>query len=206
MKYRLSPLALIAALCWTNAALAEDLDAATMAALYGDSAETTSSEATSTEETAYTEDTSSAEDGAAVYDLGQAVVTASGFTQDLREAPASMSIVSADTIKEAPARDIGDIVANLPGIEISKSKTGSSNIMIRGFSSDYTLYMIDGKRQNSSTGFVKNGFDPNFGFTPPTSMIERVEVIRGPASTLYGSDAVGGVVNVITKKHPDELT
>ena len=230
MKYRLSPLALIAALCWTNAALAADLDAATMAALYGDSAETTNTAATAEDSSAadatteYTEDSTSAEDGAhaedcahaedsahaeddvAVYDLGQAVVTASGFTQDLREAPASMSIVSADTIKEAPARDIGDIVANLPGIEISKSKSGNSNIMIRGFSSDYTLYMIDGKRQNSSTGFVKNGFDPNFGFTPPTSMIERVEVIRGPASTLYGSDAVGGVVNVITKKHPDELT
>lgn len=223
MKYRLSPLALIAALCWTNAAVAEDLDAATMAALYGDSVETTSNatyneEAASDEDSisaedsihaedgAHVEDGASTEDGAAVYDLGQAVVTASGFTQDLREAPASMSIISADSIKEAPARDIGDIVANLPGIEISKSKTGNSNIMIRGFSSDYTLYMIDGKRQNSSTGFVKNGFNPNFGFTPPTSMIERVEVIRGPASTLYGSDAVGGVVNVITKKHPDELT
>ena len=156
MKYRLSPLALIAALCWTNAALAADLDAATMAALYGDSAETTNTAATAEDSSAadatteYTEDSTSAEDGAhaedsahaeddvAVYDLGQAVVTASGFTQDLREAPASMSIVSADTIKEAPARDIGDIVANLPGIEISKSKTGNSNIMIRGFSSDYT--------------------------------------------------------------------
>ena len=211
MKYRLSPLALFAALCWIQAPLAQELDAATLAALYGDSSEQISTnELSSTEPSAEDSAETSAEDSAAdsgaVYDLGQAVVTASGFTQDLREAPASMSIVSADTIKEAPARDIGDIVANLPGIEISKSKTGNSNIMIRGFSSDYTLYMVDGKRQNSSTGYVKNGFDPNFGFTPPAAMIERVEVIRGPASTLYGSDAVGGVVNVITKKHPDELT
>ena len=201
MKYRLSPLALIAALCWTNAAVAEDLDAATMAALYGDSVETTSAEdSIHAEDGAHVEDGASTEDGAAVYDLGQAVVTASGFTQDLREAPASMSIISADSIKEAPARDIGDIVANLPGIEISKSKTGNSNIMIRGFSSDYTLYMIDGKRQNSSTAFVKNGFNPNFGFTPPTSMIERVEVIRGGGSALFGANAIGGVVNIITRE------
>lgn len=215
-KTHLKPLALALALVWAAPTLAqEDLDEATLAALYGSDPATTAATdaaadvatdaaATDAEEISAVEDSGSESD--AVYDLGQAVVTASGYTQDLRAAPASMSIVSSEEIREAPARDIGDIVANLPGIEISKSKTGTSNIMIRGFSSDYTLYMIDGKRQNSSTGYVKNGFDPNFGFTPPTSMIERVEVIRGPASTLYGSDAVGGVVNVITKKHPDKLT
>lgn len=147
-----------------------------------------------------------AQDGDAVYDLGQSVVTAAGFAQDLREAPASMSVITAEEISEAPARDLGDIVADLPGVEISKSKTGGSQVMIRGFSSDYTLYMVDGKRQNSSVAFIKNGFDPNFGYTPPSSMIERVEVIRGPASTLYGSDAIGGAINVITKRHPERIT
>ena len=212
--YRIAPLALMVALCWAQTSAAEDMDEATWAALYGDDAASTPALEAATNGAAA--DGAADIDGSAdsddaisedsVYDLGQAVVTASGFSQDLREAPASMSIVTADDIKESAARDIGDIVANLPGIEISKSKMGNSNIMIRGFSSDYTLYMVDGKRQNSSSSYVKNGFDPNFGFTPPTSMIERVEVIRGPASTLYGSDAVGGVVNVITKKHPEKLT
>ena len=141
-----------------------------------------------------------------VYDLGRTVVSASGFAQDLREAPASMSIVTGDEVRSIAARDIGDMVAGLPGIEISKSKTGNSNVMIRGFGSDYTAFLIDGKRQNSSSAFIKNGFDPNFGYTPPASMIERIEVIRGPASTLYGSDAVGGVVNIITKSHPENLS
>lgn len=144
--------------------------------------------------------------GNEVYDLGQTVVSASGFAQDLKEAPASMSVIDGDTVRATAARDIGDIVANLPGIEIAKSKTGNSNIMMRGFSSDYTAFLIDGKRQNSSTAFVKNGFDPNMGYTPPASMIERIEIIRGPASTLYGSDAVGGVINIITKKHPEKVT
>lgn len=146
------------------------------------------------------------EGNAEVYDLGRSVITASGFAQDLREAPASMSIITHDEIVSAPAQDIGSIVANQPGIEISKSKTGVGNVMVRGFSSYYTAFLIDGKRQNSSTAFVKNGFDPNFGYTPPASMIERVEIIRGPASTLYGSDAVGGVINVITKSHPERVT
>ena len=223
-KLRLNPLAtaLLVSSCLlltphSATAVSEEMDAATLNALYGDSGLTTADASVSADATtayasaanvsaadASTEVSSESSDGS-VYDLGQAVVTASGFSQDLREAPASMSIITQEAIKEAPARDVGDIVANLPGIEISKSKTGNSNIMIRGFSSDYTLFMIDGKRQNSSSSFVKNGFNPNFGFTPPTSMIERVEVIRGPASTLYGSDAVGGAVNIITKKHPDRL-
>lgn len=152
---------------------------------------------------AYSDD---AAGGDEIFDLGQSVVTAAGFAQDLREAPATMSVITAKEIEKAPARDIGDIVENLPGVEISKSKTGSSNVMIRGFSSDYTLYMVDGKRQNATSGYVMNGVDPNFGFTPPSSMIERIEVIRGPASTLYGSDAIGGAINVITKQHPDRLT
>lgn len=141
-----------------------------------------------------------------VFFLGQSVVTAAGYSQSVREAPASISILTPDDIKESSARDIGDMVANLPGIEISKSKTGGSNVMIRGFDSGYTLLMVDGKRQNPTSAYVKNGFDPNTGFTPPSSMIERIEVVRGPASTLYGSDAIGGAINIITKKHPDKVT
>ena len=183
-KLRLNPLAtaLLVSSCLlltphSATAASEEMDAATLDALYGDSGLTTAEASVSADATtadasaadASAEVSSESSDGS-VYDLGQAVVTASGFSKDLREAPASMSIITQEAIKEAPARDVGDIVANLPGIEISKSKTGNSNIMIRGFSSDYTLFMIDGKRQNSSSSFVKNGFNPNFGFTPPTSI------------------------------------
>ena len=186
----------------SSAVASDDLDL--QEALNADYSDTTTVSASNLDDS--TSPTAPSTSSDEVYDLGQTVVSASGFAQDLREAPASMSVISGDVVRATAARDIGDMVANLPGIEISKSKTGNSNIMMRGFSSDYTAFLIDGKRQNSSTAFVKNGFNPNMGYTPPASMIERIEIIRGPASTLYGSDAVGGVINIITKSHPDKLT
>lgn len=74
------------------------------------------------------------------------------------------------------------------------NKTGTYDFSIRGFGSSYTLVLIDGKRQSVTNGFYDNGFSGSeSGYLPPLSMIERIEVIRGPASILYGSDAVGGV-------------
>ena len=83
---------------------------------------------------------------------------------------------------------------------------GAADISIRGFGSNYTMILVDGRRQNTSESMVNNGFDPGRIFMPPVGAIERIEVIRGPASTIYGSDAVGGVVNIITKKHVDQFT
>ncbi len=138
--------------------------------------------------------------------LDAVVVSASGFEQDIKQAPASISIVNAKDMKKMPIRDVGDAVQSEPGVEVSKGKTGSSQISIRGFEPQYTAILIDGKRQNASYGIVKNGFDPNGAFMPSIDQIERVEVIRGPASVLYGSDAIGGVVNIITKKNFNEFS
>ena len=139
-------------------------------------------------------------------DLGESVVTATGYQQLLKEAPASISIITKDELLNRPIRDLGDALQEVPGISTSISKTGSNSIMMRGLDSKYTLILIDGKRQNVAKGFGGNGFDPTSGFIPPTSMIERIEVIRGPASVIYGSDALGGVINIITKKTPNKLT
>lgn len=77
----------------------------------------------------------------------------------------------------------------------------SISCYMRGMPSDYTLVLIDGRRQINVGNVTPNGFDETSNsFMPPVAAIERIEVIRGPMSTLYGSDAMGGVVNIITRK------
>lgn len=139
------------------------------------------------------------------YQLNDVVVSASGFEQDLVDAPASISIITKEELKKKPIKDIGEAIGDIPGVDVTMNKTGTYDFSIRGFGSSYTLVLIDGKRQSVANGFYDNGFSGSeSGYLPPLSMIERIEVIRGPASTLYGSDAVGGVINIITKKNPDK--
>ncbi|EIK2209024.1 TonB-dependent receptor [Campylobacter jejuni] len=139
------------------------------------------------------------------YQLNDVVVSASGFEQDLVDAPASISIITKEELEKKPIKDIGEAIGDIPGVDVTMNKTGTYDFSIRGFGSSYTLVLIDGKRQSVANGFYDNGFSGSeSGYLPPLSMIERIEVIRGPASTLYGSDAVGGVINIITKKNPDK--
>lgn len=140
------------------------------------------------------------------YQLNDVVVSASGFEQDLVDAPASISIITKEELEKKPIKDIGEAIGDIPGVDVTMNKTGTYDFSIRGFGSSYTLVLIDGKRQSVANGFYDNGFSGSeSGYLPPLSMIERIEVIRGPASTLYGSDAVGGVINIITKKNPDKI-
>ena len=140
-------------------------------------------------------------------DLSKVVVTASGFSQAVKDAPASISVISGSELTDKPISGLGAALKDVEGVSVERGgKSGGANISIRGLPSDYTLILIDGKRlsQNSS-GARPNGFgDVDSNFIPPTSAIEQIEVVRGPMSTLYGSDAMGGVVNIITKKVPEK--
>lgn len=135
--------------------------------------------------------------------LEKIVITASGFEQNLKDAPASISIVTKDDIEKKNATTIADLLTDIPGVDVRNGvgKTGNLDIGIRGLPSKYTLILINGKRQGASSDIAPNGFtDALHAFLPPLSSIERIEVIRGPMSTMYGSDAMGGVINIITKK------
>lgn len=136
----------------------------------------------------------------------EVVVTAAGFEQKIVDAPASISVVAAEELVKRPYVTLIDAVRDLEGVDVGETsdKTGQRTISIRGMGPDYTLVLIDGKRQNNHGDIYPNSFGGNqFNHIPPLDVIERIEVIRGPASTLYGADALGGVVNIITKKVAD---
>lgn len=143
---------------------------------------------------------------AAAERLDEIVVTASGFAQMIREAPASISVITREELALQNFHGLAEALSDVQGIDIGDAwdKTGAPAISIRGMPSDYTLILIDGRRQNAAGNVTPNGFGGTANnFIPPLSAIERIEVIRGPMSTLYGSDAMGGVVNIITRKVAD---
>jgi len=128
------------------------------------------------------------------------VVTASGFEQEVKNAPASISVVTREQLEQGAYQNLHDAIRDIPGIALTPSDNNSNDISIRGMGANYTLILIDGKRQNTRETQVNGSTGTDESWIPPLEAIERIEVVRGPMSSLYGSDAMGGVINVITRK------
>ncbi len=126
------------------------------------------------------------------------VVTATKSEIMKRETGASITIISSDEIEKKGKRSVSDALNEVPGLNVSRSSGfgGLTDVYMRGAASNSVLVLIDGVRVNDPTAPAK-GFDFS---NLTTENIERIEVIRGSQSTLYGSDALGGVINIITKK------
>lgn len=138
--------------------------------------------------------------------LNTVVVTAAGFEQNIAEAPASISVISREELEKKAYTDITDAVNNIPGVYVTGGGK-AQDISIRGMNPEYTLYLVDGKPVSAGRAVNTNGSDGGKQIAlPPISMIERVEVIRGPMSSLYGSEAMGGVINIITRKTDEAWT
>ena len=138
--------------------------------------------------------------------LDEIVVTAAGNEQAFKDAPASISVVNQQQLKQHPVNRLEDALQDVPGVNISGSNANRSDVSIRGLPADYTLIMVDGRRQNTRESRPNGNGGFEGGFMPPVNAIERIEVVRGPMSSLYGSDAMGGVVNIITKNATKEWT
>jgi len=123
------------------------------------------------------------------------VVTATRTEHDLKDVPSSAAVVDQEDLKRSPAINVADALRDVPGVEVfDLSVPGAKRVQIRGESGQRVLVLIDGQKvseQKSMDGAALL-IDPN--------RIERIEVIKGPASVLYGSEAIGGVINIITKK------
>ncbi|MCO7229215.1 ligand-gated channel protein [Halomonas sp. CnH100-B] len=137
--------------------------------------------------------------------LNDIVVTASGFEQQISSAPASISVISREELERGHYQNVTDALRDVPGVVVTGGGRGDNgnDISIRGMPSQYTLILVDGRPQSSRESRPNGdaGFEQDW--LPPLQAIERIEVVRGPMSTLYGSDAIGGVINVITRKVAD---
>ncbi|MCW2254268.1 outer membrane receptor for ferrienterochelin and colicins [Providencia alcalifaciens] len=134
------------------------------------------------------------------------VTTATGFQQKIEDAPASISVVTREQLENKAYRDVTDALKDVPGVLVTGGGS-SSDISIRGMDAKYTMILIDGKRVDTrSTRPNSDGSGIEQGWLPPLPAIERIEVVRGPMSSLYGSDAMGGVINIITRRVQQEWT
>ncbi len=131
--------------------------------------------------------------------LSTIVVTATKTERELVQVPSSISVVDTDMMKAQPKATLAEMLQDVPGVEVKDNGVpGLKKITIRGDSASRVLVLVDGQKVSSQKSMDGIPFmiDPND--------VERIEVIKGPASVLYGSEAVGGVVNIITKKGGDK--
>lgn len=138
----------------------------------------------------------------AATELDTSFVTATGAATDIRDAPASVSVISREEIERQPVYDLNTLLRRVPGVTGGFGPVGEqSKIKLRGLDDKYTLILVDGKRVGSSadTSYRRDLARQDLNWIAP-NMIERIEIVRGPMSSLYGSDAMGGVINIITRK------
>jgi len=130
--------------------------------------------------------------------LGKVVVTATRVETPMEEIASSVTVISSKEIERKQKTTVLEVLKGLPGLDVVQNGGvgGATSIFLRGANSEHTLVMIDGVEVNDP---ISPGRSYDFAHLTVDN-IERIEVIRGPQSTLYGSDAIGGVVNIITKK------
>lgn len=134
--------------------------------------------------------------------LDEIVITAGGFEQTLKEAPASVSVISSEELEKGSFTSLTDALREVQG-GVTTGPANEKDIFIRGLPGQYTLILVDGKRQNTRNSRTNGDAGHEQSFIPPAAAIDRIEVVRGPMSSLYGSDAMGGVINIITKPVAD---
>ena len=131
-------------------------------------------------------------------ELPPTVVTATRLETPITELSNSVTVITAEEIERRQARTVSDVLADVPGLRLAQlGPIGQqTSVFTRGANSNQTLVLIDG--QEAMDPSTANGA---FDFAHLTvANVERIEVVRGPASTLYGSNAIGGVINIITKQ------
>ncbi len=128
--------------------------------------------------------------------LEPVVVTATRTENPAAEVLASVELIRGEDLLRQPASDLGDALRMIPGVEVTRlgGPGQQTSLFLRGTESNHVLVLVDGLRINPGT--IGNAAIQNIA----PELVERVEIVKGPRSTLYGSDALGGVINVITRR------
>lgn len=136
--------------------------------------------------------------------LDTITVNGSRLDQTMTEIGSSVSVITRDDLEESGVDFALDAIATAPGVTVNQNGAfgGNASVRIRGASNDQTLVLIDGVPVNDPTG---TGGGYNFAYLD-TDTIERIEVLKGPQSTLWGSDAIGGVVSITTTRPIEGLS
>ena len=131
------------------------------------------------------------------------VVTAAAFPAQEGEVSANVTIITREDIERQQAVTVSEILTQVPGLHVDESgaRGGLSSVYIRGGDPNFTAIMIDGIPINDPTN-ARGGSVDLSSLTPEN--IERIEVVRGPASSLYGSDPMAGVINIVTRRGDKE--
>jgi vitamin B12 transporter len=129
--------------------------------------------------------------------LKETIVTATRTAQPLSDLVADVSIVDRAMIERSGATGVADVLARLPGIEINRNGGvgGTTSVFSRGGNSQHTAVYLDGVRLDTQSGSGGAAWE-----SIPLSQIDRIEVLRGPAAAVYGSDAINGVIQLFTRK------
>ena len=127
--------------------------------------------------------------------LDPLIVTATRSAERLSQTTRSVTVISAEDIAAQGVQTVADALRSVPGLDVRRTGTlgGATSIFTRGAEADHTVVLIDGVKVNLAGGEVDMA-------NLSVDNIERIEVVRGSASTLYGSSAIGGVIHIITKR------
>ncbi len=128
--------------------------------------------------------------------LDETVITPTRTSTALENVGSAVTLISRDEIEKSQVRNVPDLLRKVPGLSVVQSGRpgGQVSVFTRGLNSNQTLFLLDGAR----IGSPLNGLVTLSNMT--SDQIERIEVVRGPQSTLYGADALGGVINIVTRK------
>lgn len=134
------------------------------------------------------------------FDLDAMVVTATRTETKAVDVPANVSVVTAEKIESRHYQNVAEALKDVPGASVIDTGVGASEKVVVLNGDERVLVLVDGKRVNFDMGTSTGRASYDLNQLPDVSIIDRIEVVKGHGGALYGSDAVGGVVNIITKK------